>query len=123
MNSDSGLSSLSTSHARSYSNVGHMSAFSQISQCWSVLSVGDDSILELRALWPDGISGSRPKTAVKHFRSKDFTIATELKIAFEKAAVQVNDIGYNVYSPLNTFAQVEPGSAAKDSNIAKIDYV
>lgn len=100
-----------------------MSAFSQISQCWSVLSVGDDSILELRALWPDGISGSRPKTAVKHFRSKDYASATELKIAFEKAARQLNDSGYNVYSPLNTIAHVEPGSAAKDTNIAKIDYV
>ena len=100
-----------------------MSASSDISQCWSVLSVRRDSILELRALSPNGIPGARHKPVVKHFHSKDFASAAKLKAAFEVAASQLNENGYNVYSPFNRIAYVAPGTAAKDSDIAKVDYV
>ena len=100
-----------------------MSASSDINQCWSVLSVRKDSILELRALWPNGITGVRHKPVVKHFHSKDFASAAKLKAAFESAATQLNESGYNVYSPFNRIAHVAPGTAAKDSDIAKVDYV
>ena len=100
-----------------------MSASSDISQCWSVLSVRKDSILELRALWPPGIPGVRRRTSVQQFHPKDFESAAELKAAFEAAATDLNGRGYNVYSPFNRIAHVAPGTAAKDSDIAKVDYV
>ena len=84
-------------------------------------SVRKDSILDYELF---GLTDSeRARTSVEHFHSKDFASAAELKAAFEVAASQLNESGYNVYSPFNRIAHVAPGTAAKDSDIAKVDYV
>lgn len=99
-----------------------MSAASNISQCWKILRVRKNSILELRAIWPKDIPGNKPTAVVRHFHSKDFANAADLKAAFESAAEQLNRDGYNIYAPFNEIAEIR-GSGVKDNNISKVRFV
>ena len=99
-----------------------MSAASTISQCWQVLRVRKNSILELRAIWPKDIPRTKPTAVVRHFHSNDFANAAELKAAFESAAEQLNRDGYNIYAPFNEIAEIR-GSGVKDNNISKVRFV
>ena len=99
-----------------------MSAASGISQCWSILPVRQNSILELRAIWPNGVPTTKPPAKFLHFRSEDFANAATVKAAFESAAGRLNREGYNVYTPLNEIAQV-PERGVKDADISKVRFI
>ena len=99
-----------------------MSAASGISQCWSILPVRQNSILELRAIWPNGVPTTKPPAKFLHFRSEDFANAATVKAAFESAAGQLNREGYNVYTPLNEITQV-PERGVKDADISKVRFI
>ena len=81
-----------------------------------------NSILELRAIWPNGVPTTKPAAKFLHFRSEDFANAATVKAAFESAAGQLNREGYNVYTPLNEIAQV-PKRGVKDADISKVRFV
>ena len=99
-----------------------MSAASDISRCWRILRVRENSILELRAIWPKGIPTTKTTVVVRHFHSKDFANAAELKAAFESAAEQLNRDGYNIYTPFNEIAEIH-GSGVRDKNISKVRFL
>jgi hypothetical protein len=95
-----------------------------VAQCWRILPVDQASILEIRAIWPKGIECGQKKTSVfDHFYSSDFESVEDLKFAFERKAEALNNAGYNVYTPLNRIARVEPGYAVKDDDISKIQLL
>ena len=95
-----------------------------VAQCWQILPVDQASILEIRALWPKGIERGQKRTRVfEHFYRSDFESVVELKFAFERKAEALNNEGYNVYTPLNRIALVEPGCAVKDDGISKIQLL
>lgn len=99
-----------------------MSAASNISQCWKILRVRKNSILELRAIWPKDTPKTKPTAVVRHFHSKDFANAAELKTAFESAAEQLNRDGYNIYTPFNEIAEIH-GRGVGDDDISKVRFV
>lgn len=81
-----------------------------------------NSILELRAIWPNGVPTTKPAAKFLHFRSEDFANAATVKAAFESAAGQLNREGYNVYTPLNEIAQVSE-RGVKDVDISKVRFI
>jgi hypothetical protein len=64
----------------------------QVKDIWRLLATGDDSVLEIRALWPKGMSPSRPPVT-QHFRVKDFESTEACKRGFESAAIELNELG------------------------------
>jgi hypothetical protein len=95
----------------------------EIRKLWSIVSVGADSVLELRCLWPKGISGAR-RPITKHFRVIDFSGIEACQRAFEQAALEYNALGYNIYTVMNPIRPDFSGpGAAKDSDIRRRDLL
>jgi hypothetical protein len=94
-----------------------MIATDEIKKLWKIIAVSDSSILELRAIWPAGITPSRPPIT-KHFRAKAYSSVDACKAAFEVEAMHLNDVGYNIYFMMNPIASSFNGSAAKDGDIS-----
>lgn len=89
----------------------------ELKKTWRLIAAGDDSVLELRALWPKGIPD--PKTAhTAHFPVKDYASVADCKQAFEAKALELNRQGYNVYTVMNPIrADFTGPGAAKDTDI------
>jgi hypothetical protein len=94
----------------------------EIEKIWGLLAVGDDSVLEIRALWPKGSSPSKP-AVTKHFRVKDFDSKDACKREFESAAIKLNELGYNIYSVMNPIKADFTGKAATDADIRFYDLL
>jgi len=89
----------------------------EIKKMWQIFAVGKDSILELRALASDKVA------IVKLFRADQFGSTDDLKVAFEQAALKLNERGYNIYTvmnPIKTDFQVE---SARDEDIRYRDLL
>jgi hypothetical protein len=71
-----------------------------IEKMWTVFAVGENRMLELRALWPKGL-GNKRKPVVKHFSAADYPSVDNRKVAFENAALELNLEGYNIYIVMN----------------------
>jgi hypothetical protein len=71
-----------------------------IRKMWTVFAVGENRMLELRALWPKGL-GSNRKPVVKHFSAADYPSVDNRRVAFENAALELNLEGYNIYIVMN----------------------
>jgi len=82
----------------------------EIKNVWCLLDVGDNSVIELRA-----ISSQPPIT--KLYRASQFKDADALKAAFERDAIKLNNDGYNIYTVMNPIRPDFAGKAAKDSDI------
>ncbi|MEI6318274.1 MAG: hypothetical protein WCS09_07160 [Pseudomonadota bacterium] len=98
-------------------------AASEIKKTWHIISVGDDSVLELRALWPKGVPENRPPQT-KHFRRADYPNVDVLRSAFEDTALKLNRQGYNIYTVMNPIKPDFSGTgSAKDRDIRYRDLL
>ena len=97
-------------------------AASEIKYLWRIIGVGDDSLLELRAIWPSGIPNTKPPK-VEHFYVPDYHSQAECKAAFEASALQLNGDGYNIYVVMNPIRSTLGVGSAKDVDILYRDIM
>jgi hypothetical protein len=90
---------------------------SEIKNTWQIISTESSSILELRALWPNGIEGKKPPIS-KIFRATTYPSIEECRTAFEDEALRLNAAGYNIYVVMNPIREDFAGRSAKDEDIA-----
>lgn len=93
-----------------------MNQKAEIKNIWRIVSASDSSVLELRAIWPNGVDGHK-RTVIKHFNAADYADLDERKAAFESEALRLNSSGYNVYVVMNPIKANLSGRAAKDQDI------
>lgn len=88
-----------------------------IQRLWRIIAVGEGTVLELRAIWPKGVPiRQRPQT--KLFRAGDYAGTADLKAAFERHALALNALGYNVYVVMNPIRSSFTGpGGARDTDI------
>lgn len=95
----------------------------EIKKMWQIFSAGPNSVFEVRGIWPKGVHGNMPPK-IRHFRVSEFSSIDECKAAFEAAALNLNDQGYNAYTTLNPIRPDFVGvGAAKDVDIAYRDLL
>ena len=70
-------------------------------------------LFELRAIDPFSVMPPR----VVHFRADTYDCLARRQGAFEERALELNQAGYNVYTPLNPVKPDFCGTAAKDADI------
>ncbi len=85
----------------------------EIKNVWRLLGVGDDSVIELRAISPTGSSAP----IIKHYRVESYSNIKALKEAFERDAIRLNNDGFNIYTVMNPIRPNFDGKAAKDYDI------
>jgi hypothetical protein len=85
----------------------------EIKNVWRLLTVKNDSVIELRAISPN--RSLAPIT--KHYRAEHYKNLDALKSAFERDAIKLNSDGYNIYTVINPIKPDCINSAAKDLNI------
>ena len=89
----------------------------EIQKMWRIFPVGESSILELRALPPKGMQPKKyPVT--KQFRAANFENVDACKRAFEREALRLNALGYNVYIVMNPIRADFSGTSAGDDDMA-----
>jgi hypothetical protein len=89
----------------------------EIKKMWRIFPVSLDSTLEIRALWPKGVAGREPPI-VRHLSADNHENVEGLKQAFEVEALELNDLGYNIYTTLNPLrAGFDGAGGAKDKDI------
>jgi hypothetical protein len=95
----------------------------EIKKIWQILALSNDSVLELRALWPKGIP-SKKGAVVNHIYARDSQTLDNCRGAFEQKALQLNTSGYNVYTVMNPIhTQFSGEGAAGDSDIQYHDLL
>lgn len=97
-------------------------ATSEIKALWRIIGVGDDSLLELRAIWPSGIPNGKPPK-VEHFYVPNYQSQAQCKAAFEASALQLNGDGYNIYVVMNPIRPNLGVVSAKDADILYRDLM
>jgi hypothetical protein len=98
-------------------------AHTEIKKLWGILAVGQDSVLELRAIPPRGLP-KELQPRVKHFRAARYPSVDSCKAAFEQEALTLNQDGYNVYTVMNPIRSDFSGpGAAKDPDIRYRDLL
>lgn len=94
-----------------------MNASDEIKKLWRIIATGRSSILELRAIWPTGITPTK-RLLIKHFRAKDHSSVVNCKAAFEAEALRLNSLGYNIYIVMNPISESFQGKSAVDADIS-----
>jgi hypothetical protein len=94
----------------------------EIKKQWRITSTGASSVIELRALWPNGI-GTSKRAITKHFSAKDYADVDSFRAAFEKETLRLNSEGYNCYIVMNPIRHDLEGKAATDKDIIYRDLV
>jgi hypothetical protein len=94
-----------------------MNASDEIKKLWQIIATGSSSILELRAIWPNGITPSK-RPLIKLFRAKDHSSVGNCKAAFEEEALRLNSLGYNIYIVMNPISESFQGKSAADADIS-----
>ena len=98
-------------------------AASEIKKAWNIIAVGPDSVIELRPIWPKGVPGQKFERT-KHFGVASYGSVGKCKDAFEKAALELNRQGFNIYTVMNPIRSDFSGpGAAKDSDIVYRDLL
>jgi hypothetical protein len=98
-------------------------AASEIKKMWDIVAVGPDSVIELRPIWPKGVPGQKFEKT-KHFRAASHTSVGKCREAFERAALELNRQGFNIYTVMNPIRSDFSGpGAAKDSDIVYRDLL
>ena len=97
-------------------------ATDEIKKLWQIIAVGSNSILELRALWPSGISPSKPPLTTL-FRAKHYQTVDECRAAFEDEVLRLNKLGYNIYVVMNPICESFQGKSAGDTDISYRDLI
>lgn len=95
----------------------------EIEKIWQLIAVSQDSVLELRALWPKGIGENRAPV-FRHFIASNYASKSKMQEAFETAALELNRQGYNVYVVMNPIRSDFTGlCCAKDTDIIYRDLL
>ena len=94
----------------------------EIKKMWLIFAAGKSSLLELRALSPQGITPVM-KPVTKHFRAADYEDVEACKRVFEREALRLNADGYNIYTVMNPIKLTFTGYAARDDDIAYRDLL
>lgn len=84
----------------------------EIKNLWRIKAVGSTSIIELRAIKPDGIY-------TKLFKGVNYNSVEDLRLAFEQEALKLNAQGYNIYVVMNP---IKAGFTGKSAGDKDIDY-
>jgi len=87
----------------------------EIKNLWKIKVIGEDSILELRAIKKQA---GKPEIITKLFKGKDFSSIAGMQWAFEREALRLNMMGYNIYVVMNSINDDFMGSSASDKDIA-----
>ena len=85
----------------------------ELKRLWELFQPENIQLLELRAI--DPFSAMPPR--VVHFRADTYDCLASRQGAFEERALELNQAGYNVYTPLNPVKPDFCGAAAKDADI------
>lgn len=94
-----------------------------LKKTWRLIAVGEDSILELRPIWPKGVPDHKKAPSV-HFSAKDYESIAACKAAFEAKALELNRQGFNVYTVMNPIREDFKGPGAiKDADIRYRDLL
>jgi hypothetical protein len=95
----------------------------KIQKMWRIFCAGNNSVFELRALWPKGVPNPRP-AIVRHYRVADYPSLDDCKAAFEQDALALNASGYNIYTLLNPLNPAFTGNGgAQNSDILYRDLL
>jgi hypothetical protein len=89
----------------------------EISNVWRIIDLELYPVIELRALWPNGIDGKKPPIT-KHFRANKYQSLEECRTAFQDEALRLNAAGYNIYVVMNPIREDFSGRSATDEDIA-----
>ena len=95
---------------------------SEIKNLWRIIATGPNSILELRAIWPDGITPTQ-YAVTKCFHTVEYESLDACKKAFEIEALALNDRGYNIYIVMNPISKAFKGRSASDADISHRDLI
>lgn len=94
-----------------------------IKKIWQLIAVDEDSVLELRALWPKGGKESRAPVT-QHFYGRNYASKSKMKSAFEDTALDLNRLGFNLYIVMNPIRSNFNGpGCAKDADIRYRDLL
>lgn len=85
----------------------------ELKRVWELFQPENIQLFELRAIDPS--SAMRPR--IEHFRATKYDCLESRQGAFEERALELNQAGYNVYTPLNPVKPDFCGTAAKDADI------
>ena len=85
----------------------------EVSDLWKIVATGPRSVHELRAFHYQNKSNVKRQI----FRAIDYNSVEEMKAAFEKRALELNDQGYNIYITMNPISPDFKGKSAADSDI------
>jgi hypothetical protein len=94
-----------------------MESINEIKKMWLIIAPNSTSVLELRAICPAGVLPKMP-AITRHFRLADYQSIDAGLVAFEVAALKLNEDGFNIYIVMNPIDSNFDGTAAKDSDIA-----
>jgi hypothetical protein len=96
---------------------------SAINKMWRIFAVSQNSVLELRALWPTGITPSK-RPITQHFRVSDYPKPDACKATFEAEALRLNALGYNIYTVMNPIrSDFACTNAVTDADILRRDLL
>lgn len=76
------------------------SARFEIQKMWRIFYADDNSVFEMRALWPKGVPNKQPPV-VRHYKVSNYPSLDACKAAFEQDVLSLNAKGYNIYTLLN----------------------
>ena len=93
-----------------------------IRDMWRIFAIGENSVVELRALWPLGIKPSQ-STESKLFHASKYSNLNLFRDAVELEALRLNAIGYNVYTSLNSIKDGFSEGSVHDADIRYRDLL
>lgn len=91
-------------------------AQNEIKKMWQIIGTNNSSVLELRALWPQAVPNSKAPVT-KHFRASNLGGIDACKAAFEREALRLNALGYNIYIVMNPIEPTFVGDDVTDKDI------
>ena len=94
---------------------------------WSILAVGKDNPIHLRAIWGKGVPNPQPIKNIT-FTAKKYPSLADRQRAFEDMALLLNQQGYNIYTCFNLISpdfrgDEENGLSVKDADIIARRYL
>ena len=92
---------------------------SEIKKSWRIFAVSSLSVLELRAIRPSGTTLQPSNRSLSFtFKASDFSDIDACKQALEEKAIELNDLGYNIYIVMNQIRSDFCGGSVKDKDIS-----
>lgn len=89
---------------------------------WKIFPVGPNDPLHLRAIWGKGVPGKLPPRNIT-FTPAKYPSITDRRKAFEDRALELNAIGYNIYTCLNVIRPDFEGDEANGISVKDVDIV